>query len=201
MVDIKTKGDIMSMNREEIYEELKSKLFYMYDELYRCGSLGATQVYSYNKCVTAREILDTLGHPEQIKRNLKRLERMVEINDERDIEIVKQVYELFLKYYGDVDFIKYERVYKIPNDTKNKINIMRREFERYHGFCENQNPFDNMISLIKIYKRMEAIKPDLILNAEFDSTGGEYSNYMFENVEKDLKEQVLSELRPIRFRI
>ena len=191
----------MSMNREEIYEALKNKLFYMYDELYRCGSLGATQVYSYNKCVTTREIMDTLEHPEQIKRNLKRLKRMVEINDERDIEIVQEVYDLFLKYYKDVDFLKYEKIYKIPNDTKNKINLIKREFERYHSFCGNQNPFDNMISLIKIYKRMETVKPDLILNAEFDSTGGEYSNYMFENVEKDLKDQILSELRPIRFRI
>ncbi len=191
----------MSMNREEIYEELKSKLFYMYDEMYRCGSLGATQVYSYNKCVTAREILNTLGHPEQIKRNLKRLERMVEINDERDIEIVKKVYDLFLKYYEDVDFIKYERIYKVPGNTKDRIILIKREFERYHSFCGNQNPFDNMISLIKIYKRMQMAKPDLILNAKFDSTGGEYSNYMFEDVEKDLKNQILSELRPIRFRI
>jgi len=191
----------MSMNREEIYETLKSKLFYMYDELYRCGSLGATQVYNYNKCVASREILDTLGYPEQIRRNLKLLEKMIEINDERDIEIVKEVYDLFLKYYEDVDFIKYERIYKIPGNTKDRIILIKREFERYHSFCGNQNPFDNMISLIKIYKRMQMAKPDLILNAEFDSTGGEYSNYMFENVEKDLKNQVLSELRPIRFRI
>ena len=111
VVSRKIKGDIMS-NREEIYEALKSKLFYMYDELYRRGSLGATPVYSFNKCVTAREILDTLGFPGSIRRNIKRLEKMIDINDERDIELVKEVYELYLKYYEDMDFIKYERLYK-----------------------------------------------------------------------------------------
>ncbi|MBO5478541.1 MAG: hypothetical protein J6J36_08155 [Clostridia bacterium] len=187
-------------NREEIYEALKSKLFYMYDELYRSGSLGATPVYSYNKCVTAREILGSLGFPGSIRRNIKRLEKMIDINDERDIELVKEVYELYLKYYEDMDFIKYERLYKVPYDIQNKINMVNREFERYHSFCSNQNPFDNMISLIKIYERMKMAKSDLILNAEFDSTGGEYSNYMYENVERDMKDQVLSELRPMRFK-
>ena len=191
----------MSMNREEIYEALTSKLFYMYDELYRNGSLGATPVYSYNKCVTAREILDSLEFPGSIRRNIKRLQKMIDINDERDIELVKEVYELYLKYYEDMDFIKYEMIYKVPYDTKNKINMVNREFERYHNFCKNQNPFDNMISLIKIYERMKSVKSDLILNAEFDSTGGEYSNYMFENIEKDMKDQVLSELRPMRFKL
>lgn len=190
----------MSMNREEIYETLKSKLFYMYDELYRNGPLGATPVYTYNKCVTAREILDSIGYPNSIERNIKRLERMIDINDERDIGIVKEVYELFLKYYEDMDFIKYRETYKIPYDIENRINMVNREFDRYHSFCGNQNPFDNMISLIKIYDRMKTVKSDLILNAEFDSTGGEYSNYMFENVERDMKSQILSELRPMRFK-
>lgn len=187
-------------NREEIYEALKSKLFYMYDELYRSGSLGATPVYNYNKCVTAREILNSLRFPGSIRRNIKRLEEMININDERDIELVKEVYELYLKYYEDMDFIKYERLYKVPYDIQNKINMVNREFERYRSFCSNQNPFDNMISLIKIYERMKMAKSDLILNAEFDSTGGEYSNYMYENVERDMKDQVLSELRPMRFK-
>lgn len=191
----------MSMNREEIYETLKNKLFYMYDELYRSGSLGATSVYCYNKCVTAREILDSLGYPNQIRRNIKRLERMIEINDERDIEIVKEVYDLYLKYYEDMDFVKDERLYKIPYDIKKKIDLVNREFERYHSFCGNQNPFDNMISLVKIYERMKSTKSDLTLNAEFDSTGGEYSNYMYENVERDMKDQVLAELRPMRFKL
>lgn len=188
------------MNRNEIYETLKSKLFYMYDELYRNGPLGATPVFTYNKCVTAREILSSLGNPHSIRRNIKRLERMIDINDERDIEIIKEVYELYLKYYEDTDIIKYEKIYKIPYDIQNKIDMVNREFERYHTFCGNQNPFDNMISLIKIYGRMKSTKSDLILNAEFDSNGGEYSNYMFEDVEKDMKSQVLSELRPMRFK-
>ena len=191
----------MSMDRNEIYEELKDKLFYMYDELYRSGDLGATYVYHYNKCVTAREILNELGFPGSIRRNLKRLRRMIEIGDERDIEIVKEVYELFIKYYEGIDFIRYERIYNIPFDIRNRIDMVNREFERYHNFCGNQNPFDNMISIIKIYERMKTVKSDLILNAEFDSTGGEYSKYMFENIEKDMKEQVLSELRPIRFKL
>ena len=191
----------MSMNREEIYETLKNKLFYMYDVLYRSGDLGATSVYCYNKCVTAREILDNLGYPNQIRRNIKRLERMIEINDERDIEIVKEVYDLYLKFYEDMDFVKYERLYKIPYNITRKIDLVNREFERYHSFCGNQNPFDNMISLVKIYERMKSTKSDLVLNAEFDSTGGEYSNYMFENVERDMKDQVLAELRPMRFKL
>lgn len=186
---------ISGTERFELIEMLNNKLEYLYTDMYGYGDLGAQEVFNYNKCVTAGEIKETFTFIKSFNRNLKRLNKMIEMDDSRDIELLKEVKQLFLKLHErGIDSNTYN--IRIPYKIYNSIMKTIYEFERYDGFCENQNSFDNMISIIKIHERLSRYNNALKLNGEFDS-----EDKLHLDIVKDLKSQMFRQLESIRFRI
>ncbi len=178
------------MSRKVMLEvEIKNILTYLHEDLYWSGPLGAEMVYFHNKCVTADKILQTFKQEDQFDRNMKRINKMINTAREDDYSILVELKELFEEYYKKINF-----GIRIPYLIKYNILEVNREFERFKSFCDNQNCYDNMISIIKIFNRLKMNKKDLKLNGEFN--GDETDFEFFEN---DIKYQILKDLEGIRF--
>ena len=183
------------IGRFELIQVLRNKLEYLFTDMYGYGDLGAQEVYAFNKCVTAGKIRDTFTNFNEFNRNLKRLNKMIEMGDSRDIELLKEVKQLFLRLHRRGEDCNTYNIH-IPYKIYNSIMKTIYEFERYDGFCENQNSFDNMISIIKIHERLSRYNKELKLNGEFDS-----EDKLHLDIVKDLKHQMFRQLESIRFRI
>lgn len=175
----------MNSTMKELIEVLK----YLHEQLYWSGPLGARQVYFYNKCVTTGKILESIKDQSEYKRNMKRLNKMIELSEIEDHDYLIRARKLYREYYSEINLD-----IDIPEEIEYIMFEVKRELQRFHSFCDNQNSYDNMISIIKIFNRLKAKKQDLKLNGEFSQ-----ENTRFDLIEKDLKYQVCKDLMPIRF--
>lgn len=179
-------------------QDLKEILDELY-ELYYRGDLGAQGVFFHNKCCTISEIQDSIEVNIDFdkERNIKRIERMIEIDDNRDIDRLLLLREIYFELVGhDISLLRYERI--IPKYIKKNFRYINNEIERFDSFKDNQNLFDNILSLIKITRNFnisrdtnKEIKINQLISNDFD----------IEYCVKDLKGQVLEDLNHIRFMI
>lgn len=179
-------------------QNLKELLNELY-ELYYRGDLGAQQVFFHNKCCTIGEIQSSIevNIDFDAERNIKRIEKMIEIDDNRDIDKLLLLREMYFELVGhDISLLKYEKL--IPKYIKNNFRYINNEIDRFNSFKDNQNLFDNILSLIKITKHFnispntnKEIKINQLISNDFD----------IEYCIEDLRNQVLEDLNHIRFMI
>ena len=133
----------------EIRSEIDDLCYDFYDEHDTC------LVFHWNCYDTLRRISRDIN---DFNRNIKRiieLKSMAEEDDEwQRLDYLQDIYNEY-SYYMDALINKRLKQTQLRFEL-NKINFMINQFERFDGFKENQNNFDNYISLLKIIQRCQS---------------------------------------------
>ena len=96
-----------------------------------------------------------------------------------------EIDKFFLNKLYNINQIKTNSLY---NEICRKHKIIKGQYNNFNSFKNNQNKFDNMISIIKIVNRLKA--QNIEVNTEnliFDSTEDLTDSYNKEFVEQNLK--------------
>lgn len=179
-------------------QDLKELLDDLY-ELYYRGDLGAQGVFFHNKCCTISEIQSSIEVNIDFdkERNIKRIEKMIEIDDKRDIDKLLLLREIYFELVGhDISLLRYEKL--IPRYIKKNFRYINNEINRFNSFKDNQNLFDNILSLIKITRNFNQ---SFDTNKEIKINQLISDNFDIEYCIEDLRNQVLEDLNHIRFMI
>ena len=177
-------------------DELIGLLKYLFEDLYRVGHPG-DEIISINgirignKCTVARDILYDVSNYET---NIRLINALLEKAVTEDIEYLIKIKEL----YNDIYNIEIPNI-NIRDTLKYDIGSFNSEFSRFRTFCNSQNKYDNMISIMKIIERL-MINRDckLVLDYEFNS---ECDDDFWKEIEIDLKSQIYNEFLGLRFQL
>lgn len=176
--------------------ELTNLLGYLFGDLYRVGHPGDEIIYLNNirignKCTVTRDILHNLTDYET---NIKLIDALLEKAVAEDIEYLIKIKEL----YNDIYNIEIPNI-NIRDTLKYDIGSFNSEFSRFRTFCDSQNKYDNMISIMKIVERLMVNRDcKLVLDYEFDS---ECDEDFWKDIETDLKSQIYNEFIGLRFQL
>lgn len=176
-------------------DELINLLEYLFGDLYRIGYPGDKIIFDNNnrignKCTVVRDILYNLS---DYKTNIKLINILLENAVEEDIEYLIKVKEI----YNDIYNVKIPNI-NIRESLKYEIDSFRSEFSRFRTFCNSQNKYDNMISIMKIVERLSNRNCNLVLDYEFNS---ECEDDFWKDIEIDLKTQIYKEFVGLRFQL
>ena len=122
------------------------------EPLYSHGPLGATIVENEDGCATNKCMMSfrLCENPWNVEKNVERIEILLEaVNDEEEYEIINNLYNLYTRFIR----IKESKETRLDDKLCN-INKIVYELRRYNTFKNNQNVFDNYISLLKINERL-----------------------------------------------
>ena len=177
---------IREMKLEQCKRELRDFKHRYLAPLYGNGPLGAQFVFSQNKCMTSYKICDS---PNDVDRNLRRLQKLRELcESQEETNIIESLYSLYINYIR----IKENRL-NLLDEKLNNINRIYLELKRFDTFKEDQDVFDNYISLLKMQERLNSFvdinidfKPKFISNkttsAELEKEFKKEITYMFSNM-------------------
>lgn len=180
---------IREMRLEECKRDLMNFKVSTLGPLYGNGPLGAQMVYSRNKCMTSYAICDS---PNDIDRNIKRLNRLIELIETEEEEIIiNNLYLLYTRYLRIFHNNKTSQL----DDRLNNINKIFSELRRYDTFKNNQNVFDNFISLLKIQERLNYSRAlNIVFKPDFVS-----DKTTSEDLEKTFREEIEKQFKNIVF--
>lgn len=190
--------------RKQSYEErikmittkIEEKLDYLQHHVYWTGPLGAEVLQStqQNKCRSCGIAIEKLRN-NNIGRFMSILNDLFDnahqIDEKRILEEIKDL----LKKVNPVEN-NYFRIAKLFKNKLDKILFLENQFRSFHSFCDEQNSYDNMISIIKILQRMKHQYGEEI-NIEY--TFKKENHESFSDIEKTIKENIYKELNGMRF--
>lgn len=190
--------------RKQTYEEkigmitikIEEKLDYLQSHVYWTGPLGAEILQSTqrNKCVSCGIAIEKLRN-NNIGRFMSILNDLFnnahQVDEKRILEEIKDL----LKELSPIENNYYE-ITKLFKNKFNKILFLENQFRSFHSFCNDQNSYDNMISIIKILQRIKHQYGEEI-NIEYTFKKENHDD--FSDIEKEIKESLYKELNGIRF--
>lgn len=110
-------------------------------------------------------------------------------------ESISNLIKLYKIFIDDNLPIEIKNILKNPkfNKVKNDIDNIDNEINRYKSFHNNQNVYDNMLSIIKIFKRID---DKLLYNMNFSLNNEENENILY-----NYKNNLFKEFSTFRFLI
>lgn len=176
--------------------KIKDILEILRREIYWTGPLGAEFLppTNENKCVSCGMAINFLEN-----NNIGRLSTILNslfenAHDEKEIEQINKIKEILL----EINPIE-NKYYDIFLNNRNKfllINFINNQFRQFYSFCENQNNYDNMISIIKILQRT---KQNTGLEIKINYTFLKENHENFYDIEKYIKKECIKQIQGIRF--
>lgn len=190
--------------RKQTYEEkikmitikIEEKLDYLQHHVYWTGPLGAEVLQStqQNKCRSCGIAIEKLRN-NNIGRFMSILNDLFEnAHQINEIEALDEIKDL-LKELNPIEK-NYLEVHKLFKNKINKTLFLENQFRSFHSFCDEQNSYDNMISIIKILQRVKHHFGDEI-NIEY--TFKKENHEDFSDIEKTIKENAYKEINGMRF--
>lgn len=190
--------------RKQIFKEeirmialqIEKKLDYLQSHIYWTGPLGAEVLQSTqrNKCVSCGIAIEKLRN-NNIGRFMSILNDLFnnahQVDEKRILEEIKDL----LKKLNPIEN-NYFKITKLFKNKFDKILFLENQFRSFHSFCDEQNSYDNMISIIKILQRMKHQYGEEI-NIEY--TFKKENHESFSDIEKTIKENIYKELNGMRF--
>ena len=148
------------VEKEAILEQIKKDLYSLKEnelaELYGFGPLGAKPVeiieigWYENRCTTAYNIC---RNPKDINRNSRALEYLLHTyENQKEYDVLLKLHNIYSNYIR----IEKNNVSKDIHKELMQINFIINEMTRLNTFKDNQNIFDNEISIIKIIERFNS---------------------------------------------
>ena len=190
--------------RKQIYEErismitikIEEKLDYLQHHVYWSGSLGAETLQSThrNKCQSCGIAIEKLRN-NNIGRFMSILDDLFTNAHQRDEKRILEEIKELLKQLNPIE-ANYMNIQELFRSKFNKISFLENQFRSFHSFCDEQNSYDNMISIVKILQRMKHHYGDEI-NIEY--TFKKENHEDFSDIEKTIKEGLYKELYGLRF--
>ena len=190
--------------RKQIYEErismitnkIEEKLDYLQHHIYWTGPLGAETLQSThrNKCQSCGIAIEKLRN-NNIGRFMSILDDLFNNAHQRDEKRILEEIKDLLKQINPIEknYMKIQNLFKHKFD---KILFLENQFRSFHSFCDEQNSYDNMISIVKILQRIKHQYGDEI-NIEYIFKKENHED--FSDIEKTIKESLYKELNGLRF--
>ena len=176
--------------------EIRDILEILRREIYWTGPLGAEFLppTNENKCVSCGMAINFLEN-----NNIGRLSTILNslfenAHDEKEIEQIDRIKEILL----EINPIE-NKYYDVFLNNRNKfvlINFINNQFRSFYSFCDNQNNYDNMISIIKILQRTKQ-HTGLEIKINYKFLKENHEN--FYDIEKYIKEECIKQIQGIRF--
>ena len=190
--------------RKQTYEErinmittkIEEKLDYLQHHIYWTGPLGAETLQSThrNKCQSCSIAIEKLRN-NNIGRFMSILDDLFNNAHQRDEKRILEEIKELLKQLNPIEE-NYMNIQELFRSKFNKISFLENQFRSFHSFCDEQNSYDNMISIVKILQRMKHHYGDEI-NIEY--TFKKENHEDFSDIEKTIKESLYKELYGLRF--
>ena len=163
--------------------ELKNKLNNL-KELYHRGPLGAEMIEdkeknyftTTNKYHFAFSMLENIENMQIniAKRRLNLLEKYCSEN-ELEVKLITEIKNIFNERNSTMNQIN--RIKKIINfeHERIKIDFLKNQFRMFKSFKNNQNEYDNIISILKIFDRYQKTFNEKInTNFIFNNTNNDF---------------------------
>lgn len=190
--------------RKQTYEErigmitikIEEKLDYLQHHVYLSGPLGAEILQSThkNKCVSCGIAIEKLRN-NNIGRFMSILDDLFNNAHQKDEKRILEEIKDLLKQLNPIEE-NYMKIQELFKNRFNKISFLENQFRSFHSFCDEQNPYDNMISIVKILQRMKHHYGDEI-NIEYTFKKEFHAD--FSDIEKTIKKDLYKELNGLRF--
>ena len=117
-------------------------------------------------------------------------------------DLLTELKDLYKEYkkYRKLQIDNEVKEYYLNNNfkkTKEKLNAVNSELRRYHGFCNNQNVYDNILSILKIFRKLKHYydKNIIIKDLKFNNK----DSFKNEQVLLNYRDNLLKEFEIIRF--
>ena len=117
-------------------------------------------------------------------------------------DLLTELKDLYKEYkkYRRLEIDKEVKEYIYNNNfkrTRDKLNAVNSELRRYHGFCSNQNVYDNILSIIKIFRKLKHYYDKNIIIEELKFNNK--NSIKNEQILLDYRNNLLKEFQIIRF--